>query len=120
MTESELAEIEVRVAKATPGPWYARATDDVAFMNARYVGTQPVAPGDAEFRHDGLCGLSEDGGDSRNVVAITLLQLPRLADLDECDENTEFIAHAREDVPRLVAEVRRLRARLAELGEAQS
>jgi hypothetical protein len=113
MTDNELVEIERRAVAAAPGPWFARATDDGAFMNARYVGLDPIAPDDHDFRHDELQGMSEGEGKSNRVIAITLLQYPRLADGPNEDENTEFIAHAREDVPRLVAEVRRLRAELA-------
>lgn len=108
LTDEELTEIEVRANAATPGPWYAHATDDEVFSNARYISLEP-----GEFRHDNKRSMdsqSDERADSEQVIAITLLQSPRLADCDECDENTLFIAHARSDIPRLIAEIRRLRA----------
>ncbi|MDI3408815.1 hypothetical protein [Streptomyces cavernicola] len=47
----------------------------------------------------------------RDIVATTLVRQPRHADAadERWDENARFIAAAREDVPALVAEVRRLR-----------
>lgn len=113
MSDAELIEIETRASAATPGPWYAHATDDNVFSNARYVSLEP-----GEFRHDGKQSMDEeshDKADSEKVIAITLLQSPQLADCDECEENTVFIAHARSDIPRLIAEIRRLRAMISEV-----
>jgi hypothetical protein len=41
------------------------------------------------------------------------VQQPRYVDLADgrWDENARFIAHARSDIPRLVAEIRRLRGK---------
>jgi len=113
MTDHELAQIEERAASATPAPWYAHATDDCSHTNARYVSIEP-----SDFSHDnkeGLCEDSPDQAQPKAIIAITLLQSPRLATVAACDENTIFIAHARTDVPTLVAEVRRLRRRVVEL-----
>jgi len=60
------------------------------------------------------CG-GPDQAEPVSVVAITLLQMPNLCCPKECEENTEFIAQARSDVPRLVAEVRRLKKQLQKL-----
>ncbi|GGR31889.1 hypothetical protein GCM10008957_48190 [Deinococcus ruber] len=71
-------------------------------------------------KRDGRRGLSLDGGrarrfmvegniDDEQVIAITCLQSLQLAYQDASDENALFIAHAREDVPALLAEIRRLR-----------
>lgn len=146
MSNLNLAEIEARAKaaaalaeKATAGPWYAHATDDEYFMNARYVGTVPgpqsrtrtveLADGTTreftttgDFIHDGGNGMAlgfPDQADSESVVAITLLQQPRLADPDGCDENTLFIAAARSDVPALAADVAALVAEVARLRAAQ-
>ena len=53
------------------------------------------------------------------VVAATLVQHPRYVDIGDAkwDENAAFIAMAREAIPRLVSEVRRLRSLLAEHGD---
>lgn len=120
LTDQELLEIEKRCSAATPGPWYPRATDDEVFSNALYVGLRPGEPDIDSLHHDNRPGLFP--GHKRqeppeNVVAITLLQHPLLAEVGDglWDENTLFIAHARDDVPRLIAEIRRLKAVLASL-----
>lgn len=125
MTEEELQAIEARANAATPGPWYAIATDDEHFQSAAYVGLEKRGK-----LGEGLlieetgellgAGLYNDGGrrkkrlmpggvDPETVIAITTLQYPRLADLENHSENALFIAYARDDVPALVSEVRRLR-----------
>jgi len=45
------------------------------------------------------------------MVAATLVQQPCHVDVadERWDENARFIANARQDVPRLIAEIRRLR-----------
>ena len=50
--------------------------------------------------------------DSSEIVAATLVQQPRYLDHADgrWDQNALFIAHARSDVPRLVAEIKRLRS----------
>ncbi len=105
MNEEELNEIEKRA--------FVKATDDELFSNARYVSTVP-----GEFRHDNKRSLGESAVekiDPEQVIAITLLQNPDLVYQDQCDENTEFIAHAREDIPKLVNEIRALKIRIVEL-----
>lgn len=72
-----LRQTRERCERATPGPWYSHATDDEVFMNARYVG---LDPGDWP-KHNGKNGMSvksKDCVDSERVIAITLLQQPRL------------------------------------------
>lgn len=117
MNDNELEEISVRAAKATSGPWFGHATNDVDSSNALYISTTP-GPGIAV--HDNRRGLSEGDRqqvDRSTVVAITLLQRPCLCTPDAFDENTEFIAHARSDVPRLIEEIKRLKALIASKGE---
>ena len=78
MIEKQLQLIEERAARATPGPWYAHATDDMHASNARYVS---VAPGNI-FHHDNKRGMLEGASHQakpEDVVAITLLQSPKLA-----------------------------------------
>lgn len=112
-----LAEIRQRCEAATPGPWYPKATDDACCMNARYVSLVP-----GEWRHDDGRGMAEPA-DYASVVAITLLQSPRLACVSDerWDENTLFIAHAREDLPALLEVVEAaVKARLAARLEAEA
>jgi len=99
---NRLDAIEAREQAATEGPWYPKATDDALCMNARYVSLTP-----GEWANDQECGMAEPA-DYEHTVAITMLQYPRLACLDDAkwDENTEFIAHSRADIPLLLAVAR--------------
>lgn len=95
LTEEELTIIERRAAAATPGPWrsFAEGRDHTS--------------GDDFIRTGGLddaCPdlyLRRDSPDRTGLVPAPI-------------EDQDFIAHARQDVPRLVAEVRRLRERIAQ------
>ncbi|MEV6706669.1 hypothetical protein [Micromonospora wenchangensis] len=105
MREGELEEIEELCEAATPAPWFVRTLNDKNAMNLVAVSTSPDT------------GVAErwPSFDHGEIVAATLIQHPRYVDaVDErWDENAAFIAMAREVVPRLVDEVRRLRALLA-------
>lgn len=82
ITEEELKAIEQRAAAATQGPWRV-----VRNGLGGSCGVEPVADGCGSLHH------RRSGPWEPPVV----------------DPDDEFIAAAREDVPRLVAEVRRLR-----------
>lgn len=101
MLDDELAAIRIRADAATPGPWQVEYLDDTYAMNLVAVAT-------GELHEDWPT-------DSAKVVAATLVQGPeRYASIADgrWDENARFIAHAREDVPRLLDEIARLRAEL--------
>ncbi|MGH9225799.1 MAG: hypothetical protein ACRD2W_18895 [Acidimicrobiales bacterium] len=87
--DNELDDMEMRAAAATPGPWrdFIEARDD-------FSGNDFIETG--------------GGGDGQPDMYVRLEAAPAPA------ADLEFIAHARQDVPRLVAEVRRLRALLQE------
>lgn len=104
LTDDDLNEIERRAAAATPGPWFVRQLDDDHAMSLVAVGTTP----------DTGQGERWPEFDSRDIVAATLVQQPRYVEVADqlWDENAEFIAHARDDVPRLLTEIRRLRGEL--------
>lgn len=113
--EQRLRKIEERVSKASPGPWYMHNPDDDYCANVYLVATTPEEP-------DPWWDGEEEAG---KVVAITLLSCPKrvacVAD-ERWEENAEFIAHAREDVPWLLTilrereeENRRLRERVEHL-----
>lgn len=117
ISDNELEEISLRADRATPGPWFGHNTDDVDAANALYIST---TPGPGITVHDNRRGMSEGDKnqvDRSTVVAITLLQRPCLCVPDAFDENTEFIAHARSDIPRLIEEIKRLKALIASKGE---
>jgi hypothetical protein len=102
LTEDELAAIEELVAAATPGPWYVRNLDDDHAANLVAVSTAPDASRTQRWPNF----------DAGEIVAATLVQFPNryVNCTDErWDENAQFIAHARQDIPRLIAEVRRLK-----------
>lgn len=90
MDEKRLAEIEGRVAKASPGPW-----------------TEGGAHG-GRFRDELV-----DGPNSRGDPEFPVWPIIRSCSSQDAWErwdagNRAFVAHARQDVPDLVAEVRRL------------
>lgn len=89
LTDDELDAIEARSSAATPSPWWSwvEGRDGVA-------GDTFIGRGLDGARHPDLY-LSTDPGERVS------------------SEDHDFIAAARQDVPRLVAEVRRLRGLLA-------
>ncbi|MGN5382532.1 hypothetical protein ACQ4WX_51160 [Streptomyces lasalocidi] len=101
LTDEELAAIEERAEAATPGPWHVRQLDDDHAMSLVAVSTAAET------------GLGErwPGFDHRTIVAATLVQQPRYVDVadERWDENAQFIASARQDIPRLITEIHRLR-----------
>lgn len=103
MTEQRLAEIEARTDAATPGPWEWRAgwkdepVDYETFESPGYY-ENPELHGPGQDEHILSCGEYDIvSGEKPKQIA-----------------NSRFIANAREDVPALLAEVKRLRAKLPE------
>lgn len=103
--EARLQAIEKREKRATAGPWHVHNPEDNLFMNVYLVATTPQEPnpwwdGEAE---------------ARKVVAVTWLYgVADVAD-GKGEENAEFIAHARTDIPFLLHLVRRQQQELAHL-----
>ena len=85
MTKQEIDAIRARCEAAAPGPWKHHYGDDYAVVMFPGEGTS-----NASVR------VAEDEWD------------------DSFSGNAKFIAHAREDIPRLLAEVRVLRQELFE------
>lgn len=92
MTDIDLDAIEARANAATEGPWWRR--EGHAEINGQNY-AEVLIPGRVE------CGSYCYGG--RSTI-----------EGDRLDADLAFIAHARADVPDLVAEVRRLRESLDE------
>lgn len=86
MTDDKLAAIEQRVQAATPGPWHAPGL------------------GEVHTDHDAGVFIRRDEDGEGDPIVADFCSYPNW------EGNAEFIAHAREDVPALLAEVRRLRA----------
>lgn len=98
MTDEELTAIRERAQRATPGPWESQGFDSY--------------PGD-----EGSAVVGTPGTKGSGLVAYALRPKDRHEDgesgadwydADQCDDDANFIAHARTDVPALVAEVERL------------
>lgn len=85
---SRLDEIRAREQAATPGPWFVEPIGDRDFETAKQRGR--VIPD--VLRWQGY----------RNTL-----------DCGEDDATAQFIAHAREDIPWLLAEIERLQENLA-------
>lgn len=91
MTDEELKAIERRTNAATPGPWYARCGPAWAVVES----SKDVP----EFMIGCFVGGREGDDGNHN-------------DMQRANVDVRFVAHARDDVPTLLAEVRRLRAEL--------
>lgn len=94
MTEDELKEIEARVNSATRGPWTTEAgkySGDNWLIGSIFVGNS-----------------LEDGEDYCVHITTDSIHASELG-ISDAKSDADFIAHAREDIPALLAEVRRLR-----------
>ena len=103
----DLAAVRDREAAATPGPWYA----------SRRL-PEPAQPGGPHLL---ICDAGWDfddpeyGHSAPVIAAKPATGWPDTDDHRAANADAEFIAHAREDVPALLAEVDRLRALLADV-----
>ncbi|MFJ9459737.1 hypothetical protein ACIRST_32265 [Kitasatospora sp. NPDC101447] len=95
LSDDELALIERRAAAATPGPWVAWTESRHGIGGESFIQIRPGAEGDDELY-------------VRRFTAGQEVKSPN----PELDADFDFIAAARQDVPRLIAEVKRLRAAL--------
>ncbi len=86
LPDQEVADIRTRLEQCVAGPWIHRGDGFIETQDRRVIGVTCAGGGD--------CG----GAD----------QLPRAA-------HAQFLAAAREDIPRLLDEVDRLRAEVARL-----
>ena len=88
MTEKELEEIDARVKAATEGPWRWRQFGEEWHL----------------VQDSGARKVIISGGLTRNELGV-------LVSMSEGNPLCDFIAKSREDVSKLVTEVRRLRER---------
>lgn len=86
----DLDAIEARANRATPGPWDAIGPYEVHVLAA------------CDCEPEGACGDCEDGG----FAVCSFNEHMR----ERAFANFEFIAHARTDIPALIARVRELEA----------
>jgi len=119
MTRKELDEIERRASAATSGPWQHESfPSGTEYVHMRFASGKrgPAIFGPDKSDQDGHVGAHMN---LYNVPAFRTLTSETEEDLHrEKAANAEFIAHAREDVPRLLAEVHALQAKLAANGGA--
>lgn len=90
--EVDLAELEARCKAATPGPWRVLSDPEVA-----------------------CSWLNAAGAADQAAIALFDYRPPEMN-----LANAQFAAQVREDVPRLIGEVRQLRTRVRELLDANS
>ena len=105
MDEQRLQEIEERAGKASDAPWewnkmQEEQSDGEILDLGLYIWSGPVIAERGE--------MGSILGYDRNTVT-------EPDDPDFCDEDLDFICHARQDVPALLAEVRRLQTENARL-----
>lgn len=98
MTPERIAEIEERCEKATKGPWEAREEFD-GYPTYTRVGALQGAYCRTLARTQALYGRSH-------------------VPTSECEANADFIAHTREDIPYLLAEVKRQAEEIASVEES--
>jgi hypothetical protein len=89
LTEADLAETEALLSAASPGPWFSSVEG-----RDHWSGNSIILTG---------------GGD---IELLTYMPHVTGPDHEQSIADQDFIAHARQAVPRLIAEVRRLRAEL--------
>ena len=106
ITDDELDAIQGMVEKATEGPW----VEDDGWIHSGPAADRLTAYIDALMARANA-GLPRDDDQAdrpETVVARCEQTLPNF------EADAEFIAHARQDIPRLLSEVRRLRKENAE------
>lgn len=115
MNEQELNEIEARAEAATPGPWFWDT-------NRRYKSTMLKAPQNGgtcvmDFTRWGMQSAQPRFNDTCASFGGILYTMEQYDKTGLPNPNADFIAHARQDVPALVAEVRRLNDQCATYSE---
>jgi hypothetical protein len=100
LSESDLKAIEDRAGKATPGPWFAEEEGGYGFGG-------PTIDREVQPRLS-VCWVEvapRDGSDEPDEIARIRTSVKQHG-LPEAWENQRFIAHARQDVPALLADLR--------------
>lgn len=112
MSVLDIDAIEARADAATEGPWVWGGTVKEPYLCTKYCGRIFILVPRRSGMQGGTVFVQEPGG--RRIVPASkyaVRQVPYRNDITHIDHpDCEFIAHAREDVPALIAEVRLLRA----------
>lgn len=103
---TKIQEIREREERATEGPWFAKINDLATLVNHDKLGTNDgsVSWGIVEKNDVGSMFVADYGMEGGNSET-------------NAKNNAEFSAHAREDVPFLLAEINRLQLWNAYLGK---
>jgi len=116
LSDAELEAIERRCAEASPGPWIAQILGSLE--EAKILGRFRWAQPDPGFGPWPITPQTEVGvvwrANKLRKPDDTPLRIGLPGVVEVTAPDAEFIANARADVPRLVNEIRRLRALLAE------
>ena len=112
MTEEELQEIENRMTGISPGPWYECSRDACQCVSV-WCDDHPVAEVIKGNWGDDFPSIKLEGN-SPNIVAVPFMDQFTYGEvsIEEAMANREFIAHTRTDIPKLIAEIRRLKQEL--------
>ena len=92
-----LAEVRARCEAATPGPW--------EWAGDGLIGTDPRFSAKPSVCENVLCACDEDSGGAYSGSVAVL-------DMDNETNDRPFIAHARQDIPRLLAMLEDAHARI--------
>ena len=117
MTERELTEIEQRCGATPEGPWLVELVECDMFVVRKHVET--AAAINKKFYPPEVAQRVPEF-DVTDRYGYVIHNPKMLCDVsDGLIAKTHFIAHAREDVPKLIAEIRELRVRLEIDGNRQ-
>lgn len=83
LTEQEIEEISERCSRATKGPWISYVEGRDHISGSNFI----------------MTGLDDNRGDDIELIGATI-------------NDQDFIAHAREDIPKLLAEIASLKKQL--------
>ena len=110
MTEKELNDIEQRCQATPEGPWLAELTEHDTFFIAKHVET--AATINAKFYPPEVAQRTPEF-DVTDKHGYVIHNPDMVCDISDGERaKLEFIAHSREDVPKLLAEIRELREKL--------
>jgi hypothetical protein len=112
LTDAEFTEIEQRCSKAQRGPWMVAITKISQLLIITHVETAVVAsrdrlPPEPRQRLDEWPDLQDDFGYVKPGITTDVSK--------EMVQTMEFVAHSRNDVPKLLDEIRRLKEENAQL-----
>ena len=108
LSDLEIETILARVEAATPGPWdYSRA--DLGHPDNAI---NPMVITKAVHEAYYICRVGWQGSTVPGMSSLTVRTF------EEAESNSDFLAHARTDVPRLCRELQATRVRIAQLEAA--